>query len=352
MMKMKKAAFLILALAMVLTLGARGGNSGQQSTTTPPPSGSGETYTLSYASNNAPGSDRYDLLEQVFANLMHEKSNGRITVELYPSGSLSAPGKTLDGIKNGTVDTGIDSFTRYSGQYPYFELLTTPAHVFGTPEEFNQVLVDFVKAFPDAEAKYYKIIVLCDAGDFGLVSTTPLKTVEDIKGKSVRNTANFIPLLNLLGASSVSLPSSEMYEALKLNTINASNTTDQAIPEFHLEEVCNYFTRLAVERSDFMIVMNLDLYNGFDDELKAAVDAVCEEMKQVSLNYLYANNEHSRAKIKENAKFEYVTMDDAEVKKLVDIAKPLLETKAAELDAAGLDGTGALKWLRARYSLR
>ncbi|MDR2133364.1 MAG: TRAP transporter substrate-binding protein DctP, partial [Clostridiales Family XIII bacterium] len=198
-----------------------------------------EPITITYASNDAPGTLRYDMLEQKFADLMAEKTGGAITVELYPSGSLSKPGQLLDGIKNGTVASGQDSYTRYAGQYPYFDLLTAPGWKFNTFEEFTAAANDFIAEFPDAGTDLYKVIVLCDAGQFGLVSTDPIRTVADIKGKAIRNTAQFIPLFDKLGASSVDVSSGEMYEALRLNTIDAVNTNNHAIPTFHLDEVCS-----------------------------------------------------------------------------------------------------------------
>jgi TRAP-type C4-dicarboxylate transport system substrate-binding protein len=310
-----------------------------------------DPITITYASNDAPGALRYDLLEQKFADLMAEKTNGLITVEIYPSGSLSKPGQLLDAIKNGTADTGMDSYTRYAGQYPYFDLLTAPGWKFSTFEDFTDTANDFIKEFPDAGTDQYKVIVMCDAGQFGLVSTKPIRTITDIKGKSIRNTAQFIPFFDKLSASSVDVSSGEMYEALRLNTIDAVNTNNHAIPTFHLDEVCVSFTALPIEHTDFAIFMSQSLYDSLAETLQAQIDEVCEEMKQIALDYLYAATQDAiDTTLASNPDFEFLELSDEDINSLAETAQSILESKAADLDGKGLRGTDAFEWLKARQS--
>jgi TRAP-type C4-dicarboxylate transport system substrate-binding protein len=352
-----------LLLALVLFLAACGGGSSNSASESESESATTEEtateeaapaidpITITYASNDAPGSLRYDLLEQKFADLMAEKTNGLITVEIYPSGSLSKPGQLLDGIKNGTVDTGQDSYTRYAGQYPYFDLLTAPGWKFSTFEEFNAAANAFIREFPDAGTELYKVVVMCDAGQFGLVSTKAIRTTADIKGKAVRNTAQFIPLFDKLGASSVDVSSGEMYEALRLNTIDAVNTNNHAIPTFHLDEVCVSFTALPIEHTDFAIFMSQKLYDSLDPTLQAQVDEVCKEMEQVALDYVYAATQDAiDTTMASNPDFEFLELSDEDINALAETAQSILEAKAAELDGKGLRGADAFNWIQSHQS--
>ncbi|MDR2611187.1 MAG: TRAP transporter substrate-binding protein DctP [Clostridiales Family XIII bacterium] len=358
---MMKKKYRILAVALCLAMALAFALSGCGSKDEEPePSGDAnppaseepkEVIKISYASNDAPGSDRYDLLEQKFADLMKEKSGGRIEVEIYPSGSLSSPGKTLDNLKNGSVDSGIDSFTRYSGQYPYYELLTAPGLNYSNAEAFTKVIYEYIQEFPDATIGDYKIIALYDTGNFGLVSTKPISKYSDIKGLQIRNTPQFIPLFNKLGASSVDVASGDMYEALRLNTITAANTNDHAIPAFNLGEVCDSFTRLPFEHADFGIFMSLDRYNSFDDELKAAVDEVCVEMQKVCADYLAQTTANAKENtLAVNPDFQFIELSNEEVAKFVEAAGPTLDEMAKKLDGNGLKGSEALAWLRDHQS--
>jgi TRAP-type C4-dicarboxylate transport system substrate-binding protein len=362
-----RIGMLLLSLIMVLSFAACGGDKTDAPANTDPPASdadqdattdpaadpepAADPITITYASNDAPGALRYDIFEQGFADLMKEKTNGRITVEIYPSGSLSKPGELLDAIKAGTVDSGQDSFTRYPGQYPYFDLLTAPGWKFSTFEEFSSAASEYVTQFADASASDYKIIVLADAGQFGLASAKPIKSIADIKGKAVRNTPQFIPLFDKLGASSVDVSSGEMYEALKLNTLDAVNTNNHAIPNFHLEEVCAGFTYLPIEHTDVSIFMSQKLYDSFDPELQAQVDEVCEAMKQVALDYIKtATDDAVDSTLKANPDFQFIDLSDAEIATLQEDATGILADMAKKLDDKGLKGTDALEWIKAHQS--
>jgi TRAP-type C4-dicarboxylate transport system substrate-binding protein len=366
-MKRKLASrigMILLSLIMVLSFAACGGDKAEAPADTDPnTSAEAETdadadappaadpITITYASNDAPGAIRYDVFEQGFADLMEEKTNGRIKVEIYPSGSLSKPGELLDALRAGTVDTGQDSFTRYAGEYPYYDLLTAPGWKFNTFEEFSTTATEYVTQFADESASDFKIIVLADAGQFGLASAKPIKSIADIKGKAVRNTANFIPLFDKLGASSVDVSSGEMYEALRLNTIDAVNTNNHAIPTFHLDEVCKTFTYLPIEHSDVTIFMSQKLYDSFDPELQAQVDEVCEAMKQVALDYITAATEDAIEKTTAaNPDFEFVTLSDADIASLQETALSILEGQVDNLNQKGLKGTEAFDWIKAHQS--
>jgi len=353
-----RAGILAVSIILIVSMTACGGGnssssvssgSGGAASDTPEPAG--ETYVLKYASNNAPGSIRYDQLEQKFADLMAEKTNGRITVEIYPSGSLSAPGKVLDDIKSGTVDAGYDSYTRYTGQYPYFELLATPGFVFNSFEDFNAAAIGLCQEFPDAGTDLYKVVAMCDAGQFGLASVKPIRTVADIKGQQIRMSGSFVDFFKALGATSVDIASGDMYEALRLNQITSTNTNDSAVVTFHLEEVCSSFTFLPVEHSDFTIFLSQALYDSFDAELQAQVDEVCAEMQQVALDYInFETTNAVDAIAASNPDFEWISLSSDEISKLAETSKTLLEEKAKGLDEKGLKGTEALEWILAHQS--
>ena len=222
---------------------------------------------------------------------------------------------------------------------------------FDSFEDFNNAAAAYLEEFPDATMGDYKVVVVCDAGRFGLISTKPIRTIADIKGKAVRNTAQFIPLFDKLGASSVDISSGEFYEALRLNTIDAVNTNDHAIPTFHLDEVCVSFTALPIEHTDLGIFMSQALYDSFDAELRAQVDEVCEEMKRIALDYIDAATRDAIDTVSaSNPSFEFLEFSDEEIAQLSESARSILEEKAKALDDAGQRGTEAFEWITAHQS--
>ena len=335
-----------IAVALILTLSFAACGSKEATPAGDDSAATQDPITWSYASNDAPGALRYDIVETKFAEILNEKTNGVITLEIYPSGSLSKPGSVLDDIRNGTIDAGQDSYSRYAGQFPYFELFIMPGFYFEDYDAFTDTIAEYVKEFPDAGTEIYKPIIISDSGEFGLASKTPITALADVKGKSIRNTPSFIPVFDKLGASSVDVSSGELYEALRLNTIDAVNTNVSAVATFKLFEVCDSFTIIPIERADFSLFLSQKSYDALTPELQKGVDEAIAEARGLTQNYVELAFADAEKVAKEgNPNFVFSTLGDAPTKEMSEIAMPLIEAKAKDMDSKGLKGTDAMNWI-------
>ena len=85
-----------------------------------------------------------------------------------------------------------------------------------------------------------------------------------------------------------------------------------------------------------------------DAEAQAAIDKTIEDFLPVANKYSDANDQLSLDEIlnEHNPDFKMYYMTDEAKAEIVKVAEPLLQAKADELNALGLDGDGALEWLR------
>ena len=87
---MKKLLSLALAAALTLSMAACGGSASSAA-----PAGSGsaaaeeQSFTLKFSDQNAENTST-NIWAKKFAELVNQKSNGTITVEIYPNASLTA----------------------------------------------------------------------------------------------------------------------------------------------------------------------------------------------------------------------------------------------------------------------
>ena len=79
--------------------------------------------------------------------------------------------------------------------------------------------------------------------------------------------------------------------------------------------------------------------------MDAARDLVANELWRTDLDYQESTAEQNV--FARNTNFKYLEFDDDATKKLEEAAIPVLEAKAAEVEALGLDGVGILEWMRA-----
>lgn len=365
---MKRTAYLLLTLVMILPLCACGRSKSAVDTAAPSGTGAGntaapnasgtaagdstapaseESYVLKFSANDAAGSTYDRLVIQVLQQKLQEKSNGRLSLEVYYSSSLAKQGECLNSLRNGTADMGVDVPAMYPGEYLYTELIGTPGINLGNAEQMTNTLQDYMKEFPEKGLENIKIICRFSSGTFGILSVDkPVTRVADVNGMSIRASSQLMPWYEALGASATFIPMGDLYESLKLSVIEGAHTTVGGTYAFGLQEVTNYFTPLTMCNGDQAIAMSKELYDAMPADLQAVIDEVSGEMVDVVISYIFATEEETMNNInKSNQKFEFIELEDAQG--FIDAALPQLQAKAQELDAAGLDGSGALEWLQA-----
>jgi TRAP-type C4-dicarboxylate transport system substrate-binding protein len=365
-MKAKKVLSSVLALAMILVLASCSSNAGSPIGACRYASGRNRAFRR-YAVRPC---GRYRQPEKTYVfSLPLEQSNrqqpqrdgrrsaqvqargkiGRaITIEIYPSNTLVGAKEMLDALKNGTVDMGY-FVANSSPPVPLHGALRTPGLKYGGIAEVDKIIREFTKQYPDAGFDAFKIITRYSIGTMGLISVKPVTSVNDIKGMSIRTTSNFMPFFTGMGCNCVSMGAGDVYEAIKTNVINGTVTGLNGLATYNLGEVCNAVTPLYMLNGDEFVVMSDSAYGVLSPELQGVVDEVASEMDAVLTEYTQFEQDGAiDAAKKSNDKFEVVELSAEAEAKFMEAAAPLLDAKAAELDKAGLDGSGALAWLRAQ----
>ena len=201
-----------------------------------------------------------------------KKSNGTLTIRMYPGGALGASPATFQRVKAGVADIGysLQGFT--SDQFPRTLLLEMPdvAHDNATATRKLWAVYDLIKD------DYQGVKVL------GLLSTGPnvlatrdkaLRTVDDIKGVRMRVPSKLVgDILTAMGASPVFMNIVEAYNAVQTGVIGGVVTGTSALRGFKLGEVLRYYTDYALGVSPQFVVMNQASYDKLSPEHKKIID--------------------------------------------------------------------------------
>ena len=311
---------------------------------------SGQTYTFTYATVDAQGSEHDKRVESALKQLLEDKSGGRMTLQVYYSASLTGVGSTLDGIKNGTVDMGYDACPFYVGQFPYIELFSTPGINFGNSDEATAILLDYINLYHDSLLDDYKVMAnFCGEVMCAYSTGKPITDPADMKGMTFRATGANSALIEAAGGAATSLPSSEVYESLRLNVIDGSISNFGSLITFNFGEVTKSCTRMPILTSQGTVFMSKELYESMPAEDQAIIDEVCVEFQQAFMDFNEWNDQHTYEYVEANLPdFEVVELSDEALDKFTQLAMVQLENKAKALDELGLDGSGALEWLKSQ----
>jgi tripartite ATP-independent transporter DctP family solute receptor len=134
---MKKVLAMILSLAMVLSLAACGGSDSSAST------GDGaeestEVITLRASSSTAP-THPYNVGLEKFAELVAERTNGQIKIDIFPSAQLGDERANIEDLQMGTLDIAVSSTGPLGNFVEDFLILDLP-YLFSNYEHAHAVL--------------------------------------------------------------------------------------------------------------------------------------------------------------------------------------------------------------------
>lgn len=362
---MKKVLSLALALLMLTALltGCGDGNADTpapakepaQNTAAPDtnePAANGPVddtvFTLNYASTFAADSDRNDQVETVLKDKLYEKSGGRIVLEIFNSSTLAGNKDMLEALTSGIADMGVFLTPMYQGQFPYSDLFSIPGLRFGSIAETDEVVRAYTEAYPDELfSTDLKVGVRYSIGTQCVISLTPVTTVSDVKGLTLRAASSGLPFYEAMGAAGVSMAASDVYEGLKLGTINATVTGMEGTKRNKLAEVADYIVPVPCHNGEEMICMSKASYDKLPADLQAVIDETFVEMYDIISVYTQEQEDLCYDACYEmNPDLTVNAFSDGEVAQMQEMGVKLMEAKAAELDAQGLDGTGALNWLK------
>jgi TRAP-type transport system periplasmic protein len=191
------------------------------------------------ASHQFPGGrgDVRDEMVQIVARDA-KAANVGLEVQVYPGASLFKPNDQWNALVNGQLDISSFPLDYASGKQRAFGATLMPGLV--RNHERAQRLNDsaFMK---DIKAQIDKagVVVLADAWLAGAVASKRgcIRKPDDIKGLKVRSAGpTFAAMWQAAGASIVSIPSNEVYNALQTGVAEATDTSSGSFVSFRIYE--------------------------------------------------------------------------------------------------------------------
>jgi tripartite ATP-independent transporter DctP family solute receptor len=260
---MKKIFALALALSLSLSLAACGNNSSSGSGTTPPPANnsssadkSGGTTTTPAPANNVTlklgfstnEEDPRALGAKQFKEEVESKTNGAVTIEIYPSGQLGGDADLINSISldSGTVDIIITDASNFATYEPKMGISALPFQ-FADFEEAWAFMDSDVEAEAEAGLIPQNMRVLahyCNGFRCVTNSKGPVESPDDMKGMLIRTPENpvIMATMTAMGANPQPLAFNELYQALNQGTYDAQENPIPVIYNNNLYEVQEYLS--------------------------------------------------------------------------------------------------------------
>jgi tripartite ATP-independent transporter DctP family solute receptor len=219
-----------------------------------------------------------------FAELVQERTDGRIKIEVFPNSQLGGIQEMFTQIQTGDLEMvygGINTLGFIDGG-DAFEITAIPFLYRNYEHMRNALKADFFKpVFADAEKKT-GIKVLNVAGDTaprGLSANRPIREPEDFKGLKIRTAASEVVLrvMKKLGALPQQIPFADLYVALKTGVVDAQENGAIVVKNNSLYEVQDYYMKTDYIRDIETFYINPEFWNSLSKEDQQIMMEASEE---------------------------------------------------------------------------
>lgn len=223
---------------------------------------------LTLASTLSPKST-IEMAAKRYADIIVEKTDGRIKITHYGSGSLYNPKDLIPALAKNQVNMAIHHVSmvgRRSGILEFIGSFGAMGCWSSYDHYFRFIDRPEVRAIADAEFDSYfnaKLLAMLAFGT-GLFAHTekPIETLADFKGLKTRSSGTaHATLLDALGAVGVEMSSKEIYIALQRGTIDCCSAGTSRVRRARLYEVAPHITiDPMVPYLSFWLVINKDVW--------------------------------------------------------------------------------------------
>lgn len=218
-----------------------------------------------------------------FAELVKEKTNGALTVNVFMDNQLGDDRVATESTIFGDIDVALSSTSPLATLFPDLYLFDAP-FLFLSPEQtYAQLDGEVGQAIlASLESKGLKGLGFWENGFRNFTDNdVAVRLPADLKGMKVRTMENEVHLSawRAFGANPTPMAFTELFTALQQGTVDAQENPLGIIDGNRFQEVQNHISMTQHVYTPYMFFMNLDRFNGLpEDQQKAVTEAAAEAM--------------------------------------------------------------------------
>lgn len=318
---MKKFLLIGLILCMIFTMAACGGaGSSDTDATAGGAAKAAPEFTWKLLGVYGRGTSGAEI-EDSYAKMVTELSNGRLKVDYYAAGELAGQGSVLELVQNGTVEMGGDWPGYWIGLNTAFEPLGTSV--------LNMSGFDFLVWYESGGGREIYNEIYGEYGlkfigntvtmtESGVRSNVPINSIEDFKGLQVRVGGLSAPMvMKKLGANPVTVAGSELYEAMQKGVIDAFEYGQPTLDYTSgMYETAKYWSLPAWHQTGSLvgIMVNEDAYNALPPELQLTLEVAGDYvMTHISCLNIWDDSEATQAIMDYGCEITYLSDEDLKI---------------------------------------
>lgn len=207
-----------------------------------------------------------------FAELVSEKSGGRVEVQIFPSGQLGTETEAIEQLQRGALAIVKTSAAAMEGFVPEMALFGVP-YLFRDADHFWKVLEGPVGEELLAGATERGIRGLCyyasGARSF-YTADAPILKPSDLAGMKIRTmrSATAIAMIEAMGGAAAAIPFGELYTALQQGMVDGAENNPPSLFDSRHWEVARHYSLSEHTRIPDVLIFSEKIWSGLSPDVQ------------------------------------------------------------------------------------
>ncbi|WP_162623034.1 TRAP transporter substrate-binding protein [Billgrantia lactosivorans] len=284
---------------------------------------------------------------KVLGDSIEERTNSDVTVKGYYSGALGSNERELaEMTKSGGVDIANTATTYIQGWMPSSKIFDFP-YMFSDVEHYKKVIQGDIgdRLKDEARDDGVEVLSFVIAGFRSIFNNErPVHSVEDLEGLTIRSMESpiYVDMFERLGMRPTPMPSSELYSALQLGTVDAGENDPASVMAWGWNEVIDYYTLDRHSIAVMAIIMNKDRFDSFDGQTQDAILEAGREAENYQIDYIQEAWSDSLEQIVDSG-VEVVELDEDAMREFREAVRPTIDEFESEVGADLIESVRSLE---------
>jgi TRAP-type C4-dicarboxylate transport system substrate-binding protein len=281
-----------------------------------------------------------------WAKEIEKRTEGKIRIQVFPTGTLTQPQQCYDGVVKGISDIGMSAFAYTRGRFPVMEALDLPL---GYPSGMvaTRAANAFYNKFQPEELKDVKVLYLHGHGPGLLHTKKPVQSLEDLQGLKIRSTGLSALIVVRLGGVPVAMPQPAAYEALQKGVVEGTFSPIETLKGWKQGEVVKYTTDAPVigYTTAMYVVMNRKKWEKLPADVQQIFEAVSQEWIDIH-GATWDKDDADGREFTLSLGNQILPLSDDENARWEKAVQPILDSYAGSVKEKGLAGEDYIRTIK------
>lgn len=222
----------------------------------------------------------YHYAASKFAELVDEKSDGAIRVDIYPNSQLGADRDMLEGLTLNTVQMSMPGGLTLASYEPSIAILSLPFLYENREQAYAVLDSEVAQEVYSASLNFgVRVLASADNGFRQLGTKDPVNSLEDLKGMKIRvpDSALYMDTWTLLGAAPSPTAWNELFSALQTGVVDGEEAPLGIFGTSGFGEICKNFAYINYLYDAPVLAIGENFYQSLSAEHQQILSEAAKE---------------------------------------------------------------------------